>query len=100
MILHDDFHFCFDFPPSKTVVVEASAAQVSSDAGLLDFRQLDVRLGYTEQFAAALPDRRIVGYVDHTFRDMTRMRIYGILADYADQNDHDVLRSDPISVWE
>jgi hypothetical protein len=27
---------------------------------------------------------------------MTRMRVYGILADYADQNDHDVLRSDPI----
>ena len=24
------------------------------------------------------------------------MRVYGILADYADQNDHDVLRSDPI----
>ena len=27
---------------------------------------------------------------------MARARIYGILADYADQNDHDVLRSDPI----
>ena len=27
---------------------------------------------------------------------MTRMRVYGILADYADQNDHDVLRSDPV----
>jgi hypothetical protein len=27
---------------------------------------------------------------------MTRMRVYGILADYPDQNDHDVLRSDPI----
>lgn len=24
------------------------------------------------------------------------MRVYGILADYPDQNDHDVLRSDPI----
>jgi hypothetical protein len=24
------------------------------------------------------------------------MRVYGVLADYADQNDHDVLRSDPI----
>jgi hypothetical protein len=27
---------------------------------------------------------------------MTRARIYGILADYVDQNDHGVLRSDPI----
>jgi len=96
MILRDDFQFCFDFFPSKPVVVEPSTAQVSSDGGLLPFRQLDERLGYTEQFAATLPDRRAVGYVDHTFLEMTRMRIYGILADYADQNDHDVLRSDPI----
>lgn len=27
---------------------------------------------------------------------MVRQRIYGILADYEDQNDHDVLRSDPV----
>ena len=50
----------------------------------------------TLQFVEALDDRRHVGYIDHTFLDMTRMRVYGILADYADQNDRDVLRSDPI----
>jgi hypothetical protein len=27
---------------------------------------------------------------------MVRSRVFGILADYADQNDHDVLRSDPV----
>ena len=27
---------------------------------------------------------------------MVRMRVFGILADYPDQNDHDVLRSDPV----
>ena len=91
-----DFQVSFDFFPSKTVVVEPSAAQVSSDAGLLPFRQLDERLGLTQQFAEALMDRRHVGYVDHTFLEMTRSRIYGILADYPDQNDHDVLRSDPV----
>jgi hypothetical protein len=69
---------------------------MSSDAGLLPFRELDEKLGFTQQFADALSDRRHVGYVDHTFLEMTRMRIFGILADYADQNDHDVLRSDPI----
>ena len=53
-------------------------------------------LGLTRQFAAALSDSRHEGYVDHTFLEMTRMRVYGILADYPDQNDHDVLRSDPI----
>jgi hypothetical protein len=90
------FQLAFDFGISKPVVVEPSAGQVSSDAGLLPFRQLDEQLGLTEQFAACLIDRRHAGYVGHTFLEMVRMRTYGILADYADQNDHDLLRSDPV----
>jgi len=90
------FSFSFDFFPSKPVVVEPSSAQLSSDAGLLPIRQFDERIGLTGQFAEALADPRCPGLVDHTFLEMTRMRIYGILADYPDQNDHDVLRSDPI----
>jgi hypothetical protein len=90
------FEISFDFLRSKPIVVEPSAAQVTSDAGLLPFRELDEQIGLTRQFADALDDRRHTGYIDHTFLEMTRMRVYGILADYADQNDHDVLRSDPI----
>ena len=90
------FQISFDFLTSKPVVVETSAAQVSSDGGLLPFRQLDGHIGLTRQLAEALSDRRATGYIDHTFLEMTRMRVYGILADYVDQNDHDVLRSDPI----
>ena len=96
MIIQSAWQLSFDFLGSTVIVVQPSAEQVSSDAGLLPFRQLDERLGLTRQFAAALTDRRHGGYVDHTFVEMTRSRIYGILADYADQNDHDVLRSDPI----
>ena len=90
------FQITFDFFTSKPIVVELSPAQVSSDGGLLPFRQLDEQIGFTRQFVEALVDRRHVGYVDHSFLDMARMRIYGIIADYPDQNDHDVLRSDPI----
>ena len=90
------FEISFDFLRSKPIVVEPSAAQVTSDAGLLPFRELDEQIGLTRQFADALDDRRHTGYIDHTFLEMTRMRVYGILAGYADQNDHDVLRSDPI----
>ena len=96
MAAQSAFKVSFDFLTSKAVVVGPGAAQVSSDAGLLPFRQLDDRLGLTRQFAEALADRRRSGYLDHTLLEMTRMRVYGILADYPDQNDHDVLRSDPI----
>jgi Transposase DDE domain group 1 len=90
------FQLAFDFLTSKPVLVEPSAAQVSSDAGLLPFRQLDERLGLTERLTGCLTDRRHGGYIGHTFLEMVRMRVYGILADYADQNDHDLLRSDPV----
>jgi hypothetical protein len=80
----------------KPVVVEPSEASLTSDAGLLPIRELDEALGLTEQFAAALTDLRYQPSVEHSLLEMVRMRIYGILADYPDQNDHDVLRSDPV----
>jgi Transposase DDE domain group 1 len=85
-----------DFLPSRPVEVEISAAPISSDAGLLPIRQFDDQIHLTEQVAAALKDLRDPQFIEHTFLTMVRQRIYGILADYADQNDHDTLRSDPV----
>ena len=62
------FQFLFNFRRSKTVVVEPAAAQVSTDAGLLPFRQFDEHAGLTRQFAAALTDRRDVGRIGHSFQ--------------------------------
>jgi hypothetical protein len=44
--------------PSRPVEIEISPAPLSSDAGLLPVRQLDQTIRLTEQFAAALDDRR------------------------------------------
>jgi hypothetical protein len=84
-----------DFFPSP-LVVEPSAAQLSSDAGLLPFRQFDQHLGLTQSFAAALDDPRDPDLIEHTLLEMVRVRVYGILAGYEDQNDHDTLRTDPV----
>ena len=85
----------FDFS-SKPVVVQPSEARLTSDAGLLPIRQFDQRIGLTDRFVDALTDLRYQPSVMHSLREMVRMRIFGILADYPDQNDHDVLRSDPV----
>jgi Transposase DDE domain group 1 len=82
----------FDTP----IVVEPAAGQLSSDAGLLPFRQADQHLGFTRDFAALLNDPRDPDLIDHTNLEMVRSRVYGILAGYEDQNDHDTLRHDPI----
>jgi hypothetical protein len=86
----------FDFWGDRPIRVEPSQAQLTSDAGLLPLRQFDEQIGLTQQFAQALDDPRASGCCGHTFLEMTRSRIYGILADYEDQDDHDTLRYDPV----
>ena len=88
------FPFVFDFLPGKPVEVEVSQAQLTGDAGLLPIRQLDQAIRLTERFADALKDVR-GACLRHSLLSMVRQRIYGIVADYEDQNDHDSLRSDP-----
>ncbi len=82
----------FDTP----LVIEPSAGQLSGDAGLLPMRQFDQRIGLTRAFADALDDPRDPDLTEHTFLEMVRSRVYGILAGYEDQNDHDTLRHDPV----
>lgn len=96
MSLQGVLPFVFDFLPQKRIEVEVSAARLSGDAGLLPVRQFDEVIHLTARFAGALCDRRAEADVTHTKLSMVRQRIYGILAGYEDQNDHDALRSDPV----
>ena len=96
MVLQSVWQHTFNFFAEKPIVVEPVEAQLSSDAGLLPIRQFDQWIGLTEQFADALEDLRHASWTQHGFSEMVRSRIFGIIADYEDQNDHDVLRSDPV----
>jgi hypothetical protein len=96
MNLQDASLFDFDFFGRLPIQTEVSNAPLTSDAGLLPLRQFDERIGFTSQFAAVLRDRRAPELINHSFLDMTRMRIFGIVAGYEDQNDHDTLRTDPV----
>jgi hypothetical protein len=96
MSLQSAGQLSFGFLGSKPIIIEAVDEPLSSDAGLLPIRQFDEAWGLTAQFAGALQDVRYQVSVEHTFVEMVRMRIYGIFAGYADQNDHDKLRSDPV----
>ena len=85
-----------DFFPGLPIHFQTASEQLSHDGGLLLFRQLDGCLGLTRDFANALDDPRQPELREHSFLDMTRQRVFGILADYEDQNDADSLRTDPI----
>jgi hypothetical protein len=96
MSLQSVDQLCFSFFPSRDIDLELSSAPLTSDAGLLVLREFDERIGLTRQFATALQDLRAPRFCDHSLLEMVRQRVYGILADYEDQNDHDTLRSDPV----
>src|SRR5947199_67503 len=85
-----------DFFGARDIVIEPSRAFLSCDAGLLPIRQFDEAISLTASFAEVLDDRRDPRTREHTFLEMVRSRVYGILAGYEDQNDHDTLRADAI----
>lgn len=96
MNIQSAWQLSFGFLGKKPIDVEPAEEYLSTDAGLLPIRQLDEELGLTSGFAAALQETRFAPAVEHTLIEMTRARIYGILAGYADQNDHDQLRDDAV----
>jgi hypothetical protein len=94
MSLHDVWQLNFNFFSGISVCVEPVEENISTDAGLLIFRQWDEQLGFTEGFAGQLDDPR--REPDHSILEMVRSRVFGIIAGYEDQNDHDALRSDAV----
>lgn len=94
MVAHDAEQLFFGFFAHRRVVVQRHEGQITSDGGLLPLREFDGRWRYTERMASCLTDPRLDP--DHTLLDMLRQRLYGVLADYEDCNDHDTLRDDPI----
>ena len=70
--------FDLDFFEPLPIQFEVSNAPLTSDAGLLPLRQFDERIGLTKQFAAVLNDPRDPELIDHSFLDMSRVRIFGM----------------------
>jgi hypothetical protein len=86
------------FPPVSGYTVRAAfdGGALSSDFGALVLRGIDRQIGLTERLAAAVRDKRHPSYIDHTLRDLFAQRIYQIASGYADGNDANSLRYDPM----
>src|SRR6266702_5797586 len=86
------------FPPlpGYTVRADFDGGALSSDFGALLLRGIDRQIGFTERLAAAMRDRRHPSYTDHALRDLFAQRIYQIASGYADGNDANSLRHDPM----
>src|SRR5256714_3401232 len=86
------------FPPiaGQTIRADFEGGALSSDFGALLLRGIDRQIGLTERLAAAMHDKRHLSYIDHPLRDLLAQRIYQIASGYADGNDANSLRRDPL----
>ena len=79
--------------------LEFHGSKVTSDSGLLAFRDLDDALGLNELAGEVLADTRSGQNSRHTLIAQLRQSVFGRLAGYEDVNDADRLAHDPALRW-
>lgn len=81
---------------TRRIVASFDGGTITSDAGGLLLREVDVRSRILQRFAACFVDRREVSYAEHPVDQLVAQRIYGLCLGYEDLNDHEQLRYDPL----
>jgi hypothetical protein len=84
---------------NRRVKLEFYGSAVTSDAGLLTYRELDDVLGLMTIAGQQLTDGRTGKNGRHVLIGMLRQSVFGRLAGYEDVNDADRLGRDPVMRW-
>ena len=84
----------FASPVALPLTVDFQGGRLTSDGGWCQVAEADAALALSETLAAAVPEPR--RRCQHSRLAVVRQRLYQITAGYADQNDADTLRGDPL----
>jgi hypothetical protein len=87
--------FRFATATSLPLAAAFDGGRLTSDGGLPWLAEADTALGLCDALAAGIPDWRR-GPVRHSLATLVRQRVFQIACGYADQDDADALRSDPL----
>ncbi|MCH8112950.1 MAG: IS1380 family transposase [Proteobacteria bacterium] len=83
----------------RRLKLEFHGSRVTSDAGLLAYRELDDALGLTLMVGDELVDPRSGKNGQHAMKGLLRQSVFGRLGGYEDVNDADRLGRDPAMRW-
>jgi hypothetical protein len=83
----------------RRLLLQFRGSAISSDAGLLPYRELDDAVGLTDTAANTLADARTGKNIRHLLGGLLRQSVFGRLAGYEDVNDADRLCRDPAMRW-
>jgi Transposase DDE domain group 1 len=83
----------------RRLMLQFRGSAITSDGGLLAYRELDDALSLTDTGADALADARTGKNGRHLLVGLLRQSVFGRLAGYEDVNDADRLRRDPAMRW-
>src|SRR3569832_1495720 len=83
----------------RRLLLQYRGSTITSDAGLLAYRELDDALHLTDTAADRLADARSGKNGRHRLAGLLRQSVFGRLAGYEDVNDADRLRRDPAMRW-
>ncbi len=83
----------------RRLMLQFRGSTITSDAGLLAYRELDNALRLTDTAADTLADARTGKNGRHRLAGLLRQSVFGRLAGYEDVNDAERLRRDPAMRW-
>ena len=80
----------------RCVVADFDGGALTSDAGGLLLGAVDRTVGLMQRLALCFCDVRDPRFVEHAVTTLVGQRVFGLALGYADLNDHDELRHDPV----